>query len=143
MCRSVDSVRRYSRLCRNVAFACEFITKAWSSWCLYFDLSQLFDLISSSTCLIPSLIASSVNRYAIPELNTPSGRLPAAGSFVPVQSLGPYRYNGSNGYPKNAGSVGLEYAPVQVQCCLTSTETVRTVRDEEPRKATSTFTNSS
>ena len=27
-----------------------------------------------------------------------------------------------------------------VQCCLTSTETIRTVRDGKPRTATSTFT---
>ena len=29
---------------------------------------------------------------------------------------------------------------VQVQCCFTSTETIRTIRDGEPRSATSTFT---
>ena len=29
---------------------------------------------------------------------------------------------------------------VQVQCCFMSTETVRTIRDREPRTATSTFT---
>ena len=29
---------------------------------------------------------------------------------------------------------------VRVQCCFTSTETVRTIRDGEPRTATSTFT---
>ena len=29
---------------------------------------------------------------------------------------------------------------VQVQCCFTSTETIRTIRDGEPRTATSTFT---
>ena len=29
---------------------------------------------------------------------------------------------------------------VRIQCCFTSTETVRTVRDGEPRTATSTFT---
>ena len=29
---------------------------------------------------------------------------------------------------------------VQVQCCFTSTETVPTIRDGEPRTATSTFT---
>ena len=29
---------------------------------------------------------------------------------------------------------------VQVQCCFTSTETIRTVRDWKPRTATSTFT---
>ena len=28
----------------------------------------------------------------------------------------------------------------QVQCCFTSTETIRTIRDGEPRTATSTFT---
>ena len=27
-----------------------------------------------------------------------------------------------------------------VQCCFTSTETIRTIRDEEPRTVTSTFT---
>ena len=30
--------------------------------------------------------------------------------------------------------------PFQVQCCFTSTETVPTIRDGEPRTATSTFT---
>ena len=29
---------------------------------------------------------------------------------------------------------------VQVQCCFTSPETIRTIRDGEPRTATSTFT---
>ena len=29
---------------------------------------------------------------------------------------------------------------VQAHCCFTSTEIIRTVRDEEPRTATSTFT---
>ena len=32
------------------------------------------------------------------------------------------------------------YPQVQVQCCFTSTETVRTIRDGEPRTSTSTFT---
>ena len=32
------------------------------------------------------------------------------------------------------------WAPISLQCCLTSTETVRCVRDGEPRTATSTFT---
>ena len=31
-------------------------------------------------------------------------------------------------------------ADVQVQCCFTSTETIRTVRDGEPRTVSSTFT---
>ena len=30
--------------------------------------------------------------------------------------------------------------PDQIQCCLTSTETLRTIRDGEPRTSTSTFT---
>ena len=30
--------------------------------------------------------------------------------------------------------------PVQVQCCFTSTETIRTIRDAEPRTSTSTVT---
>jgi len=29
---------------------------------------------------------------------------------------------------------------VHVQCCFTSTETIRTIRDREPRTVTSTFT---
>ena len=29
---------------------------------------------------------------------------------------------------------------VRVQCCFTSTETIRTIREGEPRTATSTFT---
>ena len=33
-----------------------------------------------------------------------------------------------------------EEEEVQVQCCLTSTETIRTIRDGDPRTATSTFT---
>ena len=36
----------------------------------------------------------------------------------------------------------LSHVQVQVQCCLTSTESIRTVRDGEPRMATSTFTRS-
>ena len=32
------------------------------------------------------------------------------------------------------------HVQVQVQCCFTSTETVRTIKDGEPRTATSTFT---
>ena len=36
-------------------------------------------------------------------------------------------------------TVGLS-SHVQVQCCFTSTETIRTIRDREPRTATSTFT---
>ena len=36
----------------------------------------------------------------------------------------------------------LSHVQVQVQCCLTSTESIRTVRDGEPRTATSTFTRS-
>ena len=36
--------------------------------------------------------------------------------------------------------VGVSFYHVQVQCCLTSTETVGTVRDWEPRTTTSTFT---
>ena len=31
---------------------------------------------------------------------------------------------------------------VQVQCCFASTETIRTIKDGEPRTATSTFTRS-
>ena len=37
-------------------------------------------------------------------------------------------------------TVVVVVAVVQVQCCFTSTETVRTIRDGEPRTATSTFT---
>ena len=33
-----------------------------------------------------------------------------------------------------------EYVQVQVQCCFTSTETIRTIRDGEPRTATSSLT---
>ena len=32
------------------------------------------------------------------------------------------------------------YSSLRVQCCFTSTETIRTIRDGEPRTATSTFT---
>ena len=42
------------------------------------------------------------------------------------------------------GAVRLRVRPlmlqVRVQCCFTSTETVRTIRDGEPRTSTSTFT---
>ena len=34
----------------------------------------------------------------------------------------------------------IQYPHVQVHCCFTSTETVRTIRDGEPRKAEVTFT---
>ena len=37
-------------------------------------------------------------------------------------------------------TVVVVVAVVQVQCCFTSTETVRTIRDGEPRTSTSTFT---
>ena len=39
-----------------------------------------------------------------------------------------------------ATGFGMLIGSVQVQCCLTSTETVRTIRDGEPRAATSTLT---
>ena len=34
----------------------------------------------------------------------------------------------------------FELKTTQVQCCFTSIETIRTIRDGEPRPATSTFT---
>ena len=34
----------------------------------------------------------------------------------------------------------INTSAVQVQCCFTSTETMRLIRDGEPRTATSTFT---
>ena len=40
----------------------------------------------------------------------------------------------------SGGSERLVKIIVRVQCCFTSIETVRTIRDREPRMATSTFT---
>ena len=37
------------------------------------------------------------------------------------------------------GGMGVLREAFQVQCCLTSTETLRIIRDGEPRTATSTF----
>ena len=44
-------------------------------------------------------------------------------------------------YPSNSFDViSSKRERVRVQCCFTLTETVRTIRDWEPRTATSTFT---
>ena len=47
------------------------------------------------------------------------------------------RYNKYNNYYKNDMHLN---AQVQVQCCFTSTETIRTIRDGETRTATSSLT---
>ena len=41
---------------------------------------------------------------------------------------------------EGVGGGGGRGGGIQVQCCFTSTETIRTIRDGEPRTATSTFT---
>ena len=54
-----------------------------------------------------------------------------------VSNRGPSAYQAQNALPLGqSGSL----CQVQVQFCLTSTETKRTIRDGEPRTSTSTFT---
>ena len=47
---------------------------------------------------------------------------------------------GSPGWSPRLSQLLSSVIRVQIQCCFTSPETIRTVRDVEPRTATSTFT---